>query len=122
MSQLPVPQKPLPQPGAAHAGSLVLAPALMNPAEISFSTGAAGSVLPGAIPARSHSSPQVASLSAMLCLTSTIRSLAVQRYSYVGTVFLHGDLQAKYSRSVAPAAHVTPKSLRLAFSCVRFER
>jgi len=63
-----VPQNPLPQPGAAHAAALalVLALALMNPAEISFSTGAAGSVFPREIPARSQSSPQVASLSAML--------------------------------------------------------
>ena len=91
MPQAPVPQKPLPQPGASHAGSLllVLEPALMNPAEISFSTGAAGSVFPKEISARSQSSPQVASLSAMLWRTSTSRPLAEQRYSYVGTVLLH---------------------------------
>jgi hypothetical protein len=125
MPQAPLPQNPLPQAGAAQAGSLVLAPALMNPAEISFSTGAAASVLPGGIPARSQSSPQVASLSAMVCRTSTIRPLASQRYSYVGTVFLHviagGNLrcrrQAKYSRSVAPEAHDTKIVAPCIFVC-----
>ena len=121
MPQAPVPQKPLPQAGAAHAGSLVLVPALMKPAEISFSTGAAGSVVPAGIPACSHSSPQVASLSAMACRTSIVRSLDAQRYSYVGTVSSPPGLHAKYSRSVAPAEQVTQKSLRRVFSCVRFE-
>jgi len=96
-----VPQEPVPQSGAAHAGSLVLVPELMNPAEISFSTGFAGSVFPGEIPARSQSSPQVDNLSAMLCRTSTSRPLASQRYSYVGTVFLHEHARGNLGRAGA---------------------
>jgi hypothetical protein len=109
MPQAPVPQKPLPQPGASHAGSLrlLLAPAWMKPADISFSTGAAGSVAPGEIPARWQSSPQLESLSAMLCRTSIRRPLASQRYSYVGTSLsaaarwtLQGRSHPKYSRLI----------------------
>src|ERR1700741_1323446 len=99
MPQAPELQKPLPQAGAAHAGSLVPVP--MKPAEISFSTGPAGSVLPREISARSQSSPQGASLSAILCRTSTTRPLAAQRYSYVVTVFS----PAAFRRNNARPAH-----------------
>ena len=50
---------------------------------------------------RSQSSPQVASLAAISCRTSTTRPLASQRYSYVGTVFSPPNCRRNQSRPAA---------------------
>jgi len=71
---MPAPQgMPLP-----HIGSDEEEPDLTNPADINLFTGAVAAVLPGAIPARSQSSPHVDKRSLILWLTSTVRLLASQ--------------------------------------------
>ena len=89
-SQRPVSQPPMQQPGPQEWGG----PSPDGPPEgpappmlarlTTFSTGVLAGVLPGSIPARSQTSPQVRSVSDIGWETSTISAVRSQRYSYLG--------------------------------------